>query len=83
MPCRCNASAAAAIAAAFVAGRAALEAMLRCFTQRLAVFAVGKVAQEALERWRGMECTGYIRHPAQGGESLFRAQFRSQVASRL
>jgi hypothetical protein len=64
-------------------GRAALEAMLRCFTQRLAVFAVGKVAQEALERWQGMECTGYIRHPAQGGESLFRAQFRSQVASRL
>jgi hypothetical protein len=47
------------------------------------VFAVGKVAQEALERWQGIECAGYIRHPAQGGESLFRAQFRSQVASRL
>jgi len=64
-------------------GRAAMEAILRCFAHRLAVFAVGKVAQEALERWQGIECAGYIRHPAQGGESLFRAQFRTQVATRL
>ena len=64
-------------------GHAAMEAMLRCFTRPLAVFAVGKVAQEALERWQGIECAGYIRHPAQGGEGLFRTQFRSQVAARL
>ena len=64
-------------------GRAALEAMLRCFRRDLAVFAVGKVAQEALERWQGVACAGYLRHPAQGGESLFRAQFRAQVATRL
>lgn len=64
-------------------GRAALEALLRCFTRRLEVFAVGKVAQEALGRWQGVDCAGYIRHPAQGGEALFRSQFRSQVAARL
>jgi hypothetical protein len=64
-------------------GRAALDAMLRCFERRLEVFAVGKVAQDALDRWGGIECAGYIRHPAQGGESLFRAQFRRQVAARL
>lgn len=64
-------------------GRAAMEALMRCFTRRLEVFAVGKVAQEALGRWEGVECAGYIRHPAQGGEALFRAQFRSQVATRL
>jgi hypothetical protein len=64
-------------------GRAALEAMLRCFTRDLEVFAVGKVAEEALARWGSVKCAGYIRHPAQGGESLFRAQFRSQVAARL
>ncbi len=64
-------------------GRAALEAMLRCFTRDLEVFAVGKVAEEALRRWQGIACAGYLRHPAQGGESLFRAQFRAQVATRL
>ena len=64
-------------------GRAAMEALLRCFTQRLQVFAVGKVAQDALARWGTIECAGYIRHPAQGGEALFRSQFRSQVGARL
>jgi len=64
-------------------GRAAFDALLRCFTQRLAVFAVGKVAQDALSRWDEAECAGYIRHPAQGGESLFRSQFRELVLARL
>ena len=64
-------------------GRAAMEALIRCFTRRPQVFAVGKVAEAALLRWGTIECAGYMRHPAQGGESLFRAQFRSQVAARL
>ncbi len=64
-------------------GRSVMEAMMRCFTRRLQVFAVGKVAEEALSRWEAFECAGYIRHPAQGGESLFRSQFRSKVAARL
>ena len=64
-------------------GRRAFDALLRCFTRRLEVFAVGKVAEDALARWGGAECAGYIRHPAQGGEKLFRSQFRSQVAARL
>ena len=64
-------------------GHAAMEALLRCFPRKLEVFAVGKVAQDALARWGDIECAGYIRHPAQGGESLFRAQFRGQVAGRL
>jgi hypothetical protein len=64
-------------------GRRAYDALLRCFTRKLEVFAVGKVAEDALARWGGVECAGYIRHPAQGGEKLFRAQFRSRVASRL
>lgn len=64
-------------------GRAAFEALLGCFPQPLAVFAVGKVAEDALRRWGGAECAGYIRHPAQGGEGRFRAQFREQVLARL
>ncbi len=64
-------------------GRAVMEALMKCFTRRLEVFAVGKVAEGALERWETVRCAGYIRHPAQGGESLFRSQFRSQVAARL
>ena len=64
-------------------GRVVMETLLRCFTQRLKVFAVGKVAEDALTRWESVECAGYIRHPAQGGEALFRAQFRSKVAARL
>jgi hypothetical protein len=64
-------------------GRAAFDALLRCFTQRLAVFAVGKVAEDALRRWDEAECAGYIRHPAQGGEALFRDQFRRMAAARL
>ena len=64
-------------------GRAAVDALMRCFTHELAVFAVGKVAEDALARWDGIECSGYIRHPAQGGEGAFRAQFRRQVAARL
>lgn len=64
-------------------GRPALDALMRCFTHRLEVFAVGKVAEDALGRWKEVPCAGYIRHPAQGGESRFRAQFREQVAARL
>jgi uracil-DNA glycosylase len=64
-------------------GRPALDALLACFTHPLEIFAVGKVAEEALGRWDEAKCSGYIRHPAQGGESRFRAQFREQVAARL
>ncbi|MGZ5081413.1 MAG: uracil-DNA glycosylase [Usitatibacter sp.] len=64
-------------------GRAAFDALLGCFTRPLEVFAVGKVAEEALRRWDEAKCSGYIRHPAQGGESRFRAQFREQVVARL
>ena len=64
-------------------GKEALQALLGCFPQPLQVFAVGKVAEEALGRWDEVRCAGYIRHPSQGGESRFRAQFREQVASRL
>ena len=64
-------------------GRPAFDALLACFTHKLKIFAVGKVAEEALGRWDEALCAGYIRHPAQGGESRFRAQFREQVATRL
>ncbi|HET9651979.1 MAG TPA: uracil-DNA glycosylase [Usitatibacter sp.] len=64
-------------------GRDALRALLRCFTHELQIFAVGKVAEEALGRWDEAECAGYIRHPAQGGESKFRSQFRELVLPRL
>jgi hypothetical protein len=64
-------------------GRAALEALLACFSHKLSIFAVGKVAEDALRTWDGAACAGYIRHPAQGGETLFRAQFRRQVAAHL
>jgi len=64
-------------------GRAALRALLDCFTQRLRIFAVGKVAEDALGRWEEVECAGYIRHPSQGGEARFREGFRTQVAARL
>jgi hypothetical protein len=64
-------------------GRPAFDALLACFTRRLDVFAVGKVAENALLRWDEARCAGYVRHPAQGGEALFRAQFRSGVVPRL
>ena len=64
-------------------GREALAALVGCFTHELAIFAVGKVAQQALSRWPQFACAGYIRHPAQGGESLFRSQFRELVLARL
>ena len=64
-------------------GRAVMEALRRCFPRKLQVFAVGKVAEDALARWETIDCAGYIRHPAQGGEALFRSQFRSKVAARL
>ena len=64
-------------------GRAVLEALMGCFTHRLEIFAVGKVAEDALGRWEEVPCAGYIRHPAQGGESRFRAGFREQVLARL
>ena len=64
-------------------GRKAFDALLRCFTRPLEVFAVGKVAENALQRWDEARCAGYVRHPAQGGEALFRSQFRSAVVPRL
>ena len=64
-------------------GRDAFEALMGCFTHRLCVLAVGKVAEDALARWGGPECAGYIRHPAQGGEAKFRAGFREQAAKLL
>jgi hypothetical protein len=64
-------------------GRAALHALLQCFPRKLQIFAVGKVAETALGRWPEFECAGYMRHPAQGGEALFRAHFRNLVVARL
>jgi len=64
-------------------GRSALEALLALFAHPLRVFAVGKVAEQALQRWEAIPCAGYIRHPAQGGEGRFRAQFREQVVAHL
>ncbi len=64
-------------------GRAALNAMLECFTHPLEIIAVGKVAEDAMARWDEVECSGYVRHPAQGGESRFRQGFRERVAARL
>ena len=64
-------------------GRRALAALLACFHRKLEIHAVGKVAEEALERWPEFAGSGYMRHPAQGGEAKFRAAFRSAIASRL
>ena len=64
-------------------GRAALTALLSCFSHKLSIFAVGKVAEDALQRWNAADCAGYIRHPAQGGEGKFRSQFRLHVAAHL
>ena len=64
-------------------GRAALNALLACFTHKLEIIAVGKVAEDAMARWDEVECSGYVRHPAQGGESRFRQGFRERVAARL
>ena len=64
------------------AGKASFEALLACCSHPLAVFAVGKVAEEALRRW-GAPCAGYIRHPSHGGEAQFRAQFRKDALAIL
>ena len=64
-------------------GREALDALMSCFSHKLSIFAVGKVAEDALRRWGEVPCAGYIRHPAQGGEGKFRAQFRVNVAAHL
>jgi len=64
-------------------GRPAFDALLRCFPRKLEVFAIGKVAENALSRWEEARCAGYVRHPAQGGEALFRAGFRDRIAPRL
>lgn len=63
-------------------GREALAAFHACFTQPLTILAVGKVAQTALAVWPEWRCAGYIRHPAQGGETLFRQGFRERIAAR-
>jgi hypothetical protein len=60
-----------------------LAALLKCFSHELEIFAVGKVAEEALARWPEFACAGYMRHPAQGGEARFREAFRHSIASRL
>ena len=64
-------------------GRAAFEALVSCCTHEIAVFAVGKVAEDALRRWERVRCAGYLRHPSHGGEALFRAQFRRDVLGHL
>ena len=64
-------------------GREALRALLDCFTHRLEIFAVGKVAQDAIVTWPEVENAGYIRHPSMGGEARFREGFRTLVAARL
>ena len=64
-------------------GREALKALMSCFSYKLSIFAVGKVAEDALRRWEEVPCAGYIRHPAQGGEVKFRSQFRLHVAAHL
>jgi hypothetical protein len=64
-------------------GRRAFDALLHCFTRKLDVFAIGKVAENALARWGEAHCAGYVRHPAQGGEALFRAGFRNDIVPRL
>jgi hypothetical protein len=63
-------------------GRAPMNALLECFAHRPVVIAVGKVAEDAMARWADVECAGYIRHPAQGGERRFRAGFRALMATR-
>ena len=64
-------------------GREPLRALLDCFTHRLEIIAVGRIAEDAIARWGGVQCVGYIRHPSMGGESRFREGFRRLVAARL
>lgn len=64
-------------------GEAPMQALLACFTHPIAVYAVGKVAEDALRRWGRPACAGYIRHPSHGGEARFRAQFRGEVLAHL
>ncbi|HET7731337.1 MAG TPA: uracil-DNA glycosylase [Usitatibacter sp.] len=64
-------------------GREAFEALMRCFTHTLEVYAIGKVAEAALASWDGVRCAGYLRHPSMGGEHRFRAEFRQHVVTRL
>lgn len=66
-----------------VDGRPALSALLACFHRKLEIYAVGKVAEQALERWPEFSSSGYMRHPAQGGEAKFREAFRRAIAARL
>jgi hypothetical protein len=64
-------------------GRDVLDALLACFTHPLRVYAVGKVAEEALARWGKVRSAGYLRHPSMGGEARFRSHFREQVLAHL
>ena len=64
-------------------GRAALAPLLACFERDLEIHAVGKVAADALEKWKEFPSAGYLRHPAQGGEAKFRTGFAHSIAKRL
>ena len=64
-------------------GREAFMALLKCFTHPIEVFAVGKVAEDAMRRWQSASCSGYLRHPSHGGEPRFRAEFKSHIAARF
>ena len=64
-------------------GRAAFQALLGYFPQPLEIFAVGRVAEQALANWPEFESRGCLRHPAQGGERLFREHFEQQVMASL
>jgi hypothetical protein len=53
-------------------GRAALDALLSCFSHNLSIFAVGKVAEDALRRWEepNARATSAIRRKVERAVSL-------------
>jgi len=52
-------------------GRHAFEALLRCFTRKLEIFAVGKVAEDALRRWGGADARAISAIRRRGESSCF------------